>query len=192
MPPTESPRVSISDATPARRSFECSDRALARPVAGEEQPAPPHHEHDFDGEGSRHQQPMNSGETLLGPATQRPSMIHNGNQRRVARLTEKNQYDMEKASTWTPTQLAFSPHRPVRSHRRLPRAQAHHDAPDGDGQRPPPWRSSRRGTPRPTTDDWGTRQAGRRESCSRRTARARSARVPSRSSARDTRPSSSR
>ena len=36
-------------------------------------------------------------------------MIHNGNQSKVARLTEKNQYDMEKASTCTPTQLA-SPH----------------------------------------------------------------------------------
>ena len=44
-----------------------------------------------------------------GPATQRPSMIHNGNQSRVARVTEKNQYDIENASTCTPTQLA-SPH----------------------------------------------------------------------------------
>ncbi len=44
-----------------------------------------------------------------GPATQRPIMIHNGNQSRVARLTEKNQYDKENASTCTPTQLA-SPH----------------------------------------------------------------------------------
>jgi hypothetical protein len=36
-------------------------------------------------------------------------MIHNGNQSNVARLTEKNQYDKEKARTCTPTQLA-SPH----------------------------------------------------------------------------------
>ena len=36
-------------------------------------------------------------------------MIHSGNQSKVARLTEKNQYDMENASTCTPTQLA-SPH----------------------------------------------------------------------------------
>jgi hypothetical protein len=43
------------------------------------------------------------------PATQWPIMIHNGNQSNVARFTEKNQYDKENASTWTPTQLA-SPH----------------------------------------------------------------------------------
>src|SRR3954453_18607163 len=42
----------------------------------------------------------------LGPVTQRPSMIHSGNQSKVARLTEKNQYDIENATTCTPTQLA--------------------------------------------------------------------------------------
>ena len=36
-------------------------------------------------------------------------MIHRGNQSNVARLTEKNQYDIEKASTCMPTQVA-SPH----------------------------------------------------------------------------------
>ena len=47
-------------------------------------------------------------------------MIHSGNQSNVARFTEKNQYDSENASTWTPTQLASAHirrarHQPVTS-----------------------------------------------------------------------------
>ena len=63
----------------------------------------------------------------------------------MARLTEKNQYDRENASTWMPTQLA-SPHESAR------RAGARHqrDAPDHTAT-PTPSTPSRRGTPRPTT-----------------------------------------
>jgi hypothetical protein len=57
-PPTESPRVSLGDLALARGLSSDSDRDLAGPMTGKEQPAPPQHEHNFDKEGSRHEQPM--------------------------------------------------------------------------------------------------------------------------------------
>src|SRR6188472_1448910 len=58
-PPTELPSVSLGDLPPARRSFsDLRHRVSACPMSGEEQPAPPQHQHDLDSERTAHQRPM--------------------------------------------------------------------------------------------------------------------------------------
>jgi hypothetical protein len=63
--------ISLCDLSPIAGDFSDLRRQgdLARPVASEEQPAPPQHEHNFDGEGTRHQHPMQRPRTAFNPAS---------------------------------------------------------------------------------------------------------------------------
>ena len=117
-----------------RRAGDSSDlrhRVLACPVAGEEQPAPPQHEHEFDDEGAATSSRCSARnrDWSRHPATEHDPQ---GEPKQGGPVDREEPVRQGKGQYLHADPAGLSPHWPIGRVWRFPGAQTHHDAPDRD------------------------------------------------------------